>query len=476
MSTLNTCFRDWLWLRILEIAICLSSHDHRRGVTHANQSNHSVVCARGCCYVIHFFLRTMAANEAPVISIVAVSDAQSNASPLAASASLVGNGSLSANPRGAAGGRRRSNAVRAATKEDADREPLLVKATREEHMVALRAPGLVMALSSMQGWRKTHEDAHVVAAVDSMQTCDEIRAPGRPSSPPPSASPSASPSAAPSVSSSPLGSNCPSPDAKGASPRSMLEAQMKDTPVVGFMGIFDGHNGRQAADFAASHMLALVSSALAQLRLAKPDATTEDEAAAIQSAFQACDDEMRSLGAVETGGCTAACAIITDRVIHLASAGDCKLAAVDQSGAIVAELTRDHAPAKNAAECDRVAALGYSLHDGRLMGKLAVTRALGDFEFKPAHEPPARHPVLAVPDVVSAPRAITHAVVLGCDGVWELNEIPDVAKSVAAAEFLSDEVSRVAHASCATNRPFNPNTKALAPGNDNVTFGAIVFE
>uniref|UniRef100_A0A7S1M8T0 protein-serine/threonine phosphatase n=1 Tax=Neobodo designis TaxID=312471 RepID=A0A7S1M8T0_NEODS len=476
----------------------------------------------------------MADPEAPIVNVqvdVAASPPQSVASgassPLGGAASP--NASLAAapGPLGASsslsvpgrpgGGRRRSAAIRGASKEDVDREPLLAKANREEHITAVVAPTLRMALVNLQGWRKNNEDAHVCTAIDATSTISETRAPGSMSmstamgknewspTPSPARSPlgpaarkgleqessgdatNAEASAVPLPPPQVVPPEPADPESGDVSPAVQLVRAVcaladpdaisggaeASEPVRAVMGIFDGHNGRDAAAFVAARLAVLIGDGVREAQVGDSDGRVARERDAIAAAFQRCDDEMRDGGGVGASGSTAACAVLTHSHVHLCSAGDCRIAATDADGAIVASITQDHTPGKNASECDRVAALGVSLENGRVDGKLAVTRAFGDFAFKPAGKPVSQHPVICTPAIESVARAVVRDVVLGCDGVWELNEIPDVAKSVAAAPDILEAASRVAHASCATNRPLNPLTMALSPGSDNITVGII---
>jgi serine/threonine protein phosphatase PrpC len=488
---------------------------------------------------------------------------------MAASQSL-GGGSLQAStslsvPGRPAGGRRRSAAIRGASKEDVDREPLLAKANREEHVAAVVAPCLRMALVNIQGWRKANEDAHTCVAIDATANISETRAPGHRQeasdwSPSPSMRASREPSphmkeaeasqtgalgqspaalpppqmAAP-LSAAVAAAAATDADASGAddagfgseekspaiptiptsgvsalshpqlraregpqqpgsadepgapAPAISVSADQSTAPVRAIIGIYDGHNGKQAAAFVAARLASMISDAIRAVHGADgtgssaspPESVAGLERDAIASAFQQCDDEMRKSGDVGASGSTAACAVLTTSHVHLCSAGDCRIAAIGADGEVVASITKDHTPTKNAAECDRIAALGVSLENGRVAGKLAVSRAFGDYAFKPADKPVDQHPVLCTPaiETVALASGGVRDVILGCDGVWELHEVEGVAKTVAATPDIIEAAAKVTHNSCATNRPLNPLTMALSPGSDNITFGVLrIFE
>ena|SRR6201996_4931904 len=81
-------------------------------------------------------------------------------------------------------------------------------------------------------------------------------------------------------------------------------------------------------------------------------------------------------------------------------------------------LSADHF----AAEKARICAAGGFVDFGRVNGNLALSRAIGDFEFKKSAElPPEQQIVTAFPDVNE--HDITEDdefLVVACDGVWLL--------------------------------------------------------
>jgi serine/threonine protein phosphatase PrpC len=399
-------------------------------------------------------------------------------SPGDALSSLSADASLGANlsgPAMARTGRRRSAAVMAHSKEEVDREPVLAKANCQEHFTMKFNSDIQIAACGIQGWRKTNEDAHCVLLTDSLASVDASRAPtrfpsnsvnhggSRPASPAPTS---------PSPCSPPPSSTAPSPDARPAEPSDGQDMLFEGTSIVAMLGIFDGHNGRAAADFAAANMPRFIA---AKAKCIDDDASKEAMITAIQSAFNECDDAMREHGVGESG-CTAACVIVTRKDVVLCSAGDCRLAAFCREGTVVVSIENDHSPSKNSDEMERLASIGIPVVDGRVLGRLAVSRALGDFPFKPIDVPRSHHGVWSTPTVAIGPREAIDFVIAGCDGVWELNSIAHAAQLVRGERGnIDDAITRVARTSCSTVRPLNPMTQQLQPGNDNITFGAVFF-
>lgn len=79
-------------------------------------------------------------------------------------------------------------------------------------------------------------------------------------------------------------------------------------------------------------------------------------------------------------GCTACVVLITPDTIYCANSGDSRAVLVLKSGKIV-EMSEDHKP-ENDGELKRIKAAGGFVEDGRVQGIIAVSRAIGDWEYK----------------------------------------------------------------------------------------------
>jgi len=81
-----------------------------------------------------------------------------------------------------------------------------------------------------------------------------------------------------------------------------------------------------------------------------------------------------------SAGCTACVCLLTQEHIFCANAGDSRAVLGLKSGKLI-ELSYDHKP-DNAQEMARVKAAGGFIEDGRVQGIIAVSRAIGDWEYK----------------------------------------------------------------------------------------------
>ncbi|KAF5738447.1 protein phosphatase 2C 2-like [Tripterygium wilfordii] len=171
-----------------------------------------------------------------------------------------------------------------------------------------------------------------------------------------------------------------------------------------FFGVFDGHGGAKAADFAAENLckniLAEVSSGY-----------EEDVEMAINNGYINTDKEFLKEGAA--GGACCVTALIWKDNLLVSNLGDCR--AVMSRGGRAETLTSDHHPSRK-DENERIQALGgyVDCFHGvwRLQGSLAVSRAIGDQHLKKWVTAEPETTVLNIkPDC--------EFLILASDGLWE---------------------------------------------------------
>jgi serine/threonine protein phosphatase PrpC len=79
-------------------------------------------------------------------------------------------------------------------------------------------------------------------------------------------------------------------------------------------------------------------------------------------------------------GCTSCVVLITPDTIYCSNSGDSRAVLATKAGKCI-ELSYDHKP-DNEIEMARVKAAGGFVEDGRVQGVIAVSRAIGDWEYK----------------------------------------------------------------------------------------------
>ncbi|KAG9391453.1 Protein phosphatase [Carpediemonas membranifera] len=201
----------------------------------------------------------------------------------------------------------------------------------------------------------------------------------------------------------------------------LLKTRYRDQPAEYFYAVYDGHGGRDSAEYAAATLLHLI----AERCPASPDPASPDGQTAlrlaIHNAFLECAGQMNVRGISD--GTTALCAWIMGDFLITSNAGDSR-AVLSREGRPV-RLSFDHKPIEP-SERQRIVSLGGFVEDKRVLGSLSVSRALGDFFLEP----------YVIPDpYVSFERLgpKDDFIILACDGLW------DVVSDQAAVSLVGNE-------------------------------------
>jgi serine/threonine protein phosphatase PrpC len=140
----------------------------------------------------------------------------------------------------------------------------------------------------------------------------------------------------------------------------------------------------------------------------------------LRDAYIAMDKYLLECESMDTSGSTLVCAVITPAYILCANVGDSR-AIISCAGGTAHALSADHKP-DNAEERARIERAGSFVAIERVNGELAMSRALGDFQYKQAkHMDISQQAVTCVPEVTFHTRVSTDGIlVLACDGVWDV--------------------------------------------------------
>jgi len=210
----------------------------------------------------------------------------------------------------------------------------------------------------------------------------------------------------------------------------------KESPAdkrLSFFGVYDGHGGDKVAIYTGDNLHKIIAKQ-------EPFKGGNIEQA-IKDGFLATDRAILNDPKYEeeVSGCTACIGIITKNKVYVGNAGDSR--AVLGIKGRAKPLSFDHKP-QNDAEKARICAAGGFVDFGRVNGNLALSRAIGDFEFKKSAElPPEQQIVTAFPDV--SEHDITEDdefLVVACDGIWDCQSsqavIEFVRRGIAAGQEL----------------------------------------
>ncbi|XP_047339206.1 probable protein phosphatase 2C 8 [Impatiens glandulifera] len=186
--------------------------------------------------------------------------------------------------------------------------------------------------------------------------------------------------------------------------------------------IYDGHGGRLAAEYAQKNLHKNVVSGLPRelldVKVAKK---------AILDGFKKTDESLLAESSTRgwQDGATAVCVWVIEQKVFVANIGDAKavvarVSTADAPGNIsdgpsqlkAIVLTREH-KAIYPQERARIQKAGGSVgSNGRLQGRLDVSRAFGDRQFKKVG-------VIATPDIhIFDITERDRFIILGCDGLW----------------------------------------------------------
>ncbi|KAM3146079.1 hypothetical protein pb186bvf_001736 [Paramecium bursaria] len=240
--------------------------------------------------------------------------------------------------------------------------PYLSVPKKEKATVSGEGKNIIYAASEMQGWRNTMEDAHITK-----------------------------------------------PDL---------------TNDVSVFGVFDGHGGKEVAQFVEKHFLEELQKnknfqelkfeeALKETFLKMDDLLNTPAGQQELNQIKGSDDD------ASYAGCTANVALIHKNTLYCANAGDSRSVLCRSNGPF--DMSVDHKP-DNPEEKARIEKAGGFVNDGRVNGNLNLSRALGDLEYKRDNRLRATEQlIIAVPDVKKTELDYTtdKFILMGCDGVFE---------------------------------------------------------
>lgn len=224
----------------------------------------------------------------------------------------------------------------------------------------------------------------------------------------------------------------------------MEDAHMAKTGLGGalkdwsYFAVFDGHAGARVSAHCAEHLLDAIM---------QTEEFQEDVMKGIHNGFLELDNKMRALPEMTSGedksGSTAVCAFVSSRLIYVANCGDSRAVLCREGNPIFA--TQDHKPGLP-SERERIIKAGGSVMIQRVNGSLAVSRALGDYEYKNAEgRGPCEQLVSPEPEIFVRDRDdnLDEFLVLACDGIWDVMSNEDLCRYVHSRLLLTDDLREV---------------------------------
>ena len=239
---------------------------------------------------------------------------------------------------------------------------------------------------------------------------------------------------------------------------------------VSVFGILDGHCGRRVADLGAQYYPDFI--------LSHPEVGKNMAVAMVDAGIKT-DHKVFQQIHRQDGGSTLIAAAVRGKHLFVACIGDAR--AVLSDGGRAVAMSIDHKPT-DPAEQQRVSRCGGMVHFGRVGGCLAVSRALGDFEFKfnGLHYVHKEYQVSNVADIRSI--NLTDAsqfLVLACDGLWDVMSNDDAVAWV--TDYIGRAVDSTKSATIDRSRILHQCAEALAEAAisrgsmDNVSVTIVAF-
>ncbi|KAF6216960.1 hypothetical protein GE061_001311 [Apolygus lucorum] len=206
-----------------------------------------------------------------------------------------------------------------------------------------------------------------------------------------------------------------------------------------FFAVFDGHAGATVSAHCADQLLECIvnSEEFKQSKFSE----------AIRMGFLKLDNTLRTKPEFACGqdkaGSTAVCALVSPKQVFIANCGDsraiiCRKGKADFS-------TQDHKPMLP-AERERIQKAGGTVMIQRVNGSLAVSRALGDYEYKNVEgRGPCEQLVSPEPEVFIQDRDEENDefLVLACDGIWDVMSNENVCDYVQSLLLITDDLEHI---------------------------------
>jgi len=183
---------------------------------------------------------------------------------------------------------------------------------------------------------------------------------------------------------------------------------------IHFFGVYDGHGGTEGAEYCEKK--------LHRAMLKEENFKNNNIKQAIYNGFLKTDAkflEICQMNVLEAGATVNVC-VITSTIIYVANAGDCRCILSTKNGKTI-PLSFDHKPT-DPQELKRIETAGYYVDDKRVDGRLAVSRAIGDVDFKQTYGlGQAEQAVTCAPDILEYTRTENDDfIIIACDGLWDV--------------------------------------------------------
>jgi len=182
----------------------------------------------------------------------------------------------------------------------------------------------------------------------------------------------------------------------------VIHCSLRNHDDEDYFALFDGHNGVEIAKYCSEKLHLKFSEILEKSEQFDPNSI-------FKNTFELINSDMQKL--VMVGGTTAVVAYFIKQELFIANVGDSRAVLCQHGKAI--RVTTDHKPDVE-SEKDRIIKSGGWVKNGAITGSLTVSRALGDFSYKPY--------ITCDPDVFGPFPFLEDSyqfLIIACDGLWD---------------------------------------------------------
>lgn len=256
----------------------------------------------------------------------------------------------------------------------------------------------------------------------------------------------------------------------------------------GLFGVLDGHGGSEVAQYVRDNLPNIIKSSqfiknkqwkellTSAFATIDEDITKEKAQKELATIYKkSAHDEFNPTTESDVYkhvGCTACVALVADGEVIVANAGDSRCVMGRKGVAI--DLSVDHKPDLD-IEKQRIVNAGGFVEDNRVNGVLNLSRSLGDFEYKlNAQLKPDKQLVISLPDVKIEKTKDADFIVIACDGIWECWESQKVVEFISSKLTATSKISQIIEELFEKLISSDPNTTPI--GCDNMSCVIVQFK
>lgn len=238
-------------------------------------------------------------------------------------------------------------------------------------------------------------------------------------------------------------------------------------PDISFFAVYDGHGGKTVSTLSAVQLLPTIQKGSIYSSGDKGHKNLSEALyqGLIDQDIKMLDENPKLLSGEDHSGSTCISCFITPSHIIIANCGDSRAVLCRNEEAHFG--TNDHKPT-DPVETGRVQAAGGFIEMGRVCGNLAVSRSLGDFQYKDRPDlSPQAQKVSAASDMTTIERGGDQFLLLCCDGIW------DVMSNQQAVDFVVEHLKAGIPVKDICERMLN--ACLLKNSKDNMSVNIILF-